>query len=117
MIKKVYNYTIFLKITYYEIIFLNRLIKIIISIIKKIFIKSEVKISLVNLPKRSNLITVLRSPHIFKTSREQFKQFVFNQGILLNINKKNNFLFLYFFLLKFLKKTNCYYNFQVNINL
>ena len=111
-----YKYKIFLKLSYYDNNFLYKLLKNLNNILFKFFNYTEIKISIINFPNKSNLITVLRSPVIFKKSREQFKKFIYSKGISIKINNKNNFIFIYIFLKKILKKTNCCYNILFKLN-
>lgn len=44
-----------------------------INFLKNIYIKLNIKFNIVMLPIKTKRITLLRSPHVFKKSREQFQ--------------------------------------------
>ena len=48
-------------------------IKLYVKFLEKVLDKIRVNYSIVNLPKKKNRITLLKSPHVNKSAREQFE--------------------------------------------
>jgi len=109
------KYRIVLKLSYYDFKYLNFLIENLFSIVTNFFDNKICIVKKLDFPIRSNIITVLRSPHVAKKSREQFKRSIYSKGIVFQINKKNLFNFIYYFLLKILPFLNCKYNLNIFI--
>lgn len=116
MENKTFKYQIFLKLSYFDFIIIDKLIMSIISILNTFFSNNEVVLSKITFPIQSKLITVLKSPHVSKKSREQFKQSIYKFGLVIRVSNLNNFTFIYYFLNNILKKTNCKYNLTSKIN-
>jgi ribosomal protein S10 len=57
-----------------------------------IFAKNYKNTSFINLPITKKKFTVLKSPHIYKKSREQFESFINKKVIVLYLNYKQDFL-------------------------
>ncbi len=57
-----------------------------IHFVKTLLINKNIKFSVTLLPKQEKKITLLRSPHVFKKSKEQFKISTFKVLIVLKEN-------------------------------
>ncbi len=89
-------YTIHLSLKSFNLDSLNRTENYLLSLFS-FFGATQVKHQ--NNPKKCKKITVLRSPHIDKKSREQFQQVTHKKTITVCLDTKN-ILFLFFELLK-----------------
>jgi ribosomal protein S10 len=63
----------------------------------KVFNKLDIKYNLINLPIKKKRITLLKSPHVHKSSREQFE--IKKNKILINVSSNIKPIFLKFLLL------------------
>ncbi len=97
-------YTI--KLSHFNSNYLNKLLNNII-ILFNLFLNFN-SIVVVNLPNKRHFNTILRSPHIFKKSREQFSMVIYNKLIILKCKKD------YINILKFfLSSLNCNYTLKI----
>lgn len=82
--------------------------------VKKFFMSKSLSVSKSILPKKSSLITVLKSPHVSKKSREQFlkKEYIFL--MVFKSTDKKIFNFLVYFINQVVKKLNCSYTAKVS---
>lgn len=71
--------------------------------LKSLFLKFNLKYTIINLPKKQKLKTFLKSPHVNKKSKENFKYILYSFKLNISLN---------FSYLKLLK-----YNVPKNINL
>ena len=74
--------------------------------LKKILDKTNVKYSIFNLPLKQKRITLLKSPHVNKSAREQFEIKVY--CFILQTNEKINSYLLKFLLLNKPKSVNLF---------
>lgn len=109
-------YILQLKINSFDFNYLNMVSLNLIKIIKNFFLDNEVYCFRIVLPKKSKQITVLKSPHIFKKSRDQFKKSNYNIIIFFKLYNKLKFNFLLYFLKNIVLKLNCTYNLIVKLN-
>jgi len=116
MKKNSFKYQIFLKLSYYDYLIIDKLIMSITSILNLHFNSNAVSISKINFPLRYKMLTVLKSPHVYKKSREQFRQSIYTFGLVIKVDTLDNFNFIYYFLNTILKKTNCKFNLKSKIN-
>jgi len=54
----------------------------------KLFIKLYPSSNIINLPLSKKKITIIKSPHIFKKSREQFESIISKKLLIINIDEK-----------------------------
>ena len=98
-------YTI--KLSHFNYNYLNKLLNNIV-ILFNLFLNLNF-ITVVTLPNKRHLNTVLRSPHVFKKSREQFSIIMYNKLIVLKCEKD------YINILKFfLSSLNCNYTLKIH---
>jgi ribosomal protein S10 len=62
------------------------------SFLLNIFNKLNIKYSIINLPKKKKIITLLKSPHVYKKARKQFEFNTYKKIINIKINLKFNTL-------------------------
>jgi len=110
-----FKYQIFLKLSYYDFKIIDQVVVNIISILNSFFTKNELKISKITFPLRNTLITVLKSPHVAKKSREQFNHSIHSYGLSFKIYNKDIFMFIYYFINNVVKKTSCKYNLKTKV--
>lgn len=72
-----------------------KLINKILNKLTKINLFKQTKINLVNLPvSKKKIFTVLKSPHVYKKSREQFKYVTYKRKIIINSIDINTLLYI-----------------------
>lgn len=108
------KYRIILKLSYYDYKYLDLLVRNLFNVLNKFFTQKDCVIKQFNFPVKSNVITVLRSPHVAKKSREQFKKNIYSIGLSIESTDVSIFNFLYYFLLKVTPFLNCTYNLKVS---
>ncbi len=99
-----YRYTI--KFSHFNYRYLHDLLNNLIFLINLLL--SPKFISLVDLPNKKKTKTILRSPHIFKKSREQFSKIIYNKLLILKFNKNYTTI-----LKSFLSTLNCTYKLNI----
>ena len=83
-----------------------KLVEKIIKKIKKLKFFKGINIKIINLPlSKKKIFTVLKSPHVHKKSREQFKYQTYKKKILLESLNIIQLLYLEMFLKNFLNKS------------
>jgi len=115
MKNKSFKYQLFLKLSYYDFSLIDKLINSLISILNSFFDEEKVVLSKITFPLKKNIITVLKSPHVSKKSREQFKKSIYSFGLSIKILEINDFKFIYYFLMNSLKKTNFKFNLKSKV--
>ena len=60
--------------------------------LKKLFIKLDINFCLIMLPKKRKLLTLLKSPHVYKKAREQFQLITFVSCFFFYSNLNPNFI-------------------------
>ncbi len=73
----------------------KKILKLYIKFLYTIFLKMNIKISKLMLPKIKKYLTLLKSPHVYKKAKEQFEFIKYT--VIINIfenNIQNNFLHL-----------------------
>ncbi len=63
-----------------------------ISFLKNILKKLNLNFFLINIPKKTKKMTLLKSPHVHKKAREQFQMCLYKKVIYVNINKNMMYL-------------------------
>jgi len=107
-------YKLNLKLYYYNHLYLIDLSNNLIKTINLFFTNKEVNINKIYFPKKNTIITVLKSPHVSKKSREQFKKSICSIGLVFIVKELYIFNYIKFFLVKILKSINCKYNLTSN---
>jgi len=102
-----------LVLKHYDNKYLNKLIDNIFELIVS-FGGSDTAflVSKITFPKKDSKITVLRSPHVYKKSREQFLSREYRIGLLVQNKDFNRLVKIYKFLNVFVKHLNCSYKIQ-----
>lgn len=99
-----YRYTI--KLSHFNYKYLHKLLNNLIILFNLLLNPNS--ISVVDLPNKRQFNTLLRSPHVFKKSREQFSIIIYNKLIVLKFKKD------YTMILKtFLNNLNCTYKLNI----
>ncbi len=98
-------------------LFLNKINNIILFFFKFKKIKLYSKTNMISLPKKIKYFTILRSPHIFKKSKEQFELITLKSFYLITFSFYFNYLFKLFVIqyinLIFQNLIKNYYNFSL----
>jgi len=115
MENKSFKYQLFLKLSYYDFNIIDKLINSLITLLNSFFDEEKVILAKITFPLKKNIITVLKSPHVSKKSREQFRKSIYSFGLSIKIVDLNDFKFIYYFLINSLKKTNCKFNLKSKI--
>lgn len=63
-----------------------------ILFLKNILKKLNLKFFLINIPKKTKKMTLLKSPHVHKKAREQFQMCLYKKVIYVNVNKNMMYL-------------------------
>ena len=99
-----YRYTI--KFSHFNYRYLHNLLINLIFLVNLLL--NPQFISLIDLPNKKITKTVLRSPHVFKKSREQFSQVIYNKLLIIKFNKDYTMI-----LKSFLTTLNCTYKLNI----